>query len=71
MSPLTVRFSDTERYDIYQDGDVVTLIATTGRGSFWSEIPKVKGWIEKRRQFKEKVIELMQANEEPGEISFE
>ena len=68
---LTVRFSEVESYDINTDSEVVLYMATTSTGSFFAYGPVDKDQVKRRKQFKEKVIELMQANELPGEIAFE
>jgi len=65
-----VRFSESERYDINLDCEVVCFVATTSTGSYFSEIPVDSEQSKKRKQFKDKVIELMENGHEPGEISF-
>ena len=68
---LTVRFSETQGYDINLDVEVVQFVATTGTGSYFSTVPYDRTLAVKRRQFQERVKELMQEGQEPGEISFE
>jgi len=68
---LTVRFSESESYDINTDSDVVLYMATTGSGSFFAYGPVDKDQVKRRRQFQEKVAELMGQHLEPGEIEFE
>ncbi len=65
-----MRFSESERYDINLDCEVVRFMATTGLGSYFAEIPLDKTLAAKRRQFRTKAVELMQEGLEPGEISF-
>ena len=67
---LTVRFSESESYDINQDAEVVMYMATTGIGTFFATGPVDKDQVKRRKLFKEKVLELMESNELPGEIEF-
>jgi hypothetical protein len=68
---LTVRFSEIESYDINQDADVILYMATTSNGSFFAYGPSDREQVKRRKQFKEKVIELMQEGLNPGEIEFD
>lgn len=67
---MIVRFSESERYDINLDEQVVMFIATTGKGSYFAEIPVSKDLPEKRKFFQETAIECIQDGIEPGEITF-
>ena len=70
---LTVRFSETQGYDINEDCDVAEFMATTGTGSFWARVlvdnPKILSTARKR--FKERTLEAMQKHETPREINVE
>jgi hypothetical protein len=68
---LTVRFSENEWYDMNTDQEAVTLMATTSGGSFYAMIPSDKFLPARRKQFKEKVAELMQEGFDRGEIEFD
>ncbi len=68
---LIVKFNEFEFYDITRDERMVTYMATTSAGSYFAEAPVDKAQVKRRKQFKEKVIELMQKGLDPGEIEFE
>ena len=64
---LIVRFNEHQYYDVNVDCEVVRFMATTSSGSFWSEI-ELEGPRSLRRdrdEFKQSVIELMQAGQPP------
>ena len=67
---LTVRFSETQGYDINLDCEVVRFIATTGTGSFFADcvIESAKSIREDRSLFKDRVVECMQKGYDGGEI---
>ena len=68
---LTVSFREFESYDINLDCDVVMYMAITSRGSFFATAPVGKDQVRRRKEFKEKVIELMQEGCDPGELVFD
>jgi len=68
---LTVSFHEVESYDINEDREVVMYMATTSIGSYFATAPIDKDQVKRKKQFKEKVLELMGQGLEPGEISFE
>ena len=68
---LIVKFNEFEFYDINRDERMVTYLATTSAGSYFAEAPVDKEQVKRRKQFKEKVIELMQRGLDPGEIEFD
>ena len=67
---LTVRFTETQWYDINDDEEVVRFMAITGKGTFYAQTPLIgsKNLREKRAQFKDDVIEFMQSGYDGGEI---
>ena len=70
---LTVRFSETQGYDINLDCEVIRFYATTGTGSFFADriIDSAKTVRESRNRFKEKVVEYMQEGYNAGEIDLD
>lgn len=69
---LTVRFSENEFYDINLDRDCVTLIATTSDGSFFAPfLPIDKKLPKLRKEFKARVIDLMNEGYVQGEVELE
>jgi hypothetical protein len=68
--PITVRFSESERYDINIDAEVVRMMATTSRGSYHAEVVlDTTGTMrEARRQFKDRVVDRIQQGIAPCEI---
>jgi hypothetical protein len=66
--PLTVRFYETDEYDLYLDEEFVRLMATTSGGTFYSEVPSDSTLGPNRRKFREKVLELMQEGLDRGEV---
>lgn len=73
MSAITVRFQESEFYDINVDRDVVRFMATTGRGSYWTEI-QVEGPRSlrlERDKFKERAVEMIRAGADPCRIEME
>ena len=71
--PVTVRFSEHSRYDIARDAEVVMMMATTDRGSYWAEVPheEGRGMRARRAAFKEGVVECIERGEPPCELHFE
>ena len=67
---LTVRFSESQGYDIHEDCDVASFVATTGYGSFWARVivDSPKHLRTARQRFRERAIEAMRMGEVPGEI---
>ena len=68
---LVVRFSESESYDINSDSEVVLYMATTGKGSYFAYGPLDKDQVNRRKLFKEKVVELMGEGIDPVEIEFD
>jgi len=67
---ILVRYSETERYDPQLDCEVVRLMATTDKGSYHTEVPlkttsSLRG---ARTEFKDKVVEYIQAGKNPCEV---
>lgn len=70
---VTVRFSESESYDIFRDCDVVRFMATTQLGSYWADVP-IEGPMGKRRdreKFKSLAVEYIRAGALPCEIELE
>lgn len=70
---ITVRFSQRERYDINTDADVVTFMATTDKGSYYSEFPMngAASVRSNKEKFKALAVEAIQRGENPREIVLE
>lgn len=68
---LTVSFHEVESYDINEDREVVMYMATTSIGSYFATAPIDKDQVKRKKQFKQKVLELMGQGLDPGEIEFE
>lgn len=70
MTPIIARFSEHHRYDINDDVSKVMFMATTARGSYFSEIVDegAAHLREMRNKFKQYAAECIGANTEPGEI---
>ena len=70
MDTVTVRFSESERYDINIDDDVIMYLATTDKGSYFMEIPieGAKSIRDNRNSFKKTVLELIEEGIEPCQI---
>ena len=67
---IIARFSEHGRYDINIDAPKVVFMATTAKGSYWSEIldegaAKLR---DARARFKQSAAECISAGVEPGEI---
>lgn len=67
---IIARFSEHDRYDINEDRTNVVFMATTAKGSFWSEVPhetaaKLR---EQRLAFKNYAAECISSGAEPCEI---
>lgn len=73
MRPITVRFSEQQSYDINRDCDVVRFMATMSSGSYWSDVPLEgpRSLRRDRQEFKETVVELIQAGQPPCEIQLD
>lgn len=59
---ITVRFQESQRYDIQQDCEVALFMATTSLGSYWAEVP-LEGPRALRRdrdRFKELAVQCIQ-----------
>ncbi len=70
---LTVRFAETEFYDINVDRDVVRFMATTGKGSYWAEVQSEgpRTLRSDRDKFKERAVEMIRAGADPCRIEME
>lgn len=67
---IIARFSEHERYDINVDAPKIIFMATTAKGSYFTEIldegaAKLR---EARAKFKQVAAECISAGIEPGEI---
>ena len=70
---ITVRFQESQRYDINTDSDMTRFMATTSIGSYWSEVPS-EGPISlrlNREKFKQMAVEYIRAGSLPCEIRLE
>lgn len=65
-----MRFSEQQSYDINRDCEVVRFMAMTSSGSFWSDVlAEGAGSLRRaRNEFRETVVELIQAGQSPCEI---
>lgn len=70
---ITVRFQESERYDINQDAYVARFMATTAKGSFWTEvlIEGPRSLRRDRQRFKEQAVEIIRAGADPCWIELE
>lgn len=71
--PLSVRFMESERYDITIDSEVIRFMAITNNGSYTAEVPvygpsSVRKY---RQEFKDWVIECMTKGIPPCEGEFD
>ena len=68
--PVAVRFSEHLRYDVTQDCDVVLMMATTERGSYWMEVPSMGpvGLRQMRQDFKDGVVQCITNGQPPCEL---
>ena len=73
MPAITVRFQESEHYDITLDREVVRFMATTGRGSYWTEIEAEgpRSLRQDRVRFKELAVEMIRAGADPCYIELE
>ena len=73
MTHVAVRFTETERYNVFIDSEVIRLVAITGLGSYSAEIPvdSPKEVRRKRQEFKEYVLECIEGGIEPHEVEIE
>ena len=64
---IIVRFNEHQSYDINVDCDVVRFTATTSSGSYWSDVilEGPRSLRRDRQEFKETVVELIQAGQPP------
>ena len=67
---ITVRFLETQSYDISKDCEVVRLMATTSLGTYYAdvELESPKTLREMRKSFKEAAIEMIQSGQQPCEM---
>lgn len=66
---VIVRFSEIDRYDIFQDADVTMFLATTEKGSYYHEFASEGVSIrDKREKFKAACIEAIQRGQYPGPV---
>jgi hypothetical protein len=70
MNPITVRFSESERYDINIDAEVVRMMATTSLGSYHADVvlDSASTMREARKNFKDRVVDRIQQGIPPCEI---
>lgn len=68
---VNIRFSETERYDPLKDREVVRFMATTEKGSYYTEVPLdgPRSHRRDRQAFKDKVVEYIRAGANPCEVS--
>lgn len=68
-----VRFTEVGRYDINQDCEVTRFVATTSKGSYHVEVPTgtSKDVRENMAKFKEKVMEALESNKDPCEVTLQ
>lgn len=73
LTPLVVRFHEMQGYDINLDSDMVTMMASTNTGTYSCRTPlsKASRLREERKQFKDYVIECMQAGIPPHEAELD
>ena len=67
---VTVRFSESESYDINTDTERVMYLGTTGKGSYYAFGPADKDKLRRRKEFQELVVELIQEGIDPTEVEF-
>lgn len=73
MPAITVRFQESQRYDINADAEVIQFLATTDKGSYWTEL-QVEGPRSLRRdreRFKERALEYIRAGANPCYIELD
>lgn len=70
---VIVRFAEMQNYDINIDAEVVRFMAMTSSGSFWSDVlAEGAGSLRRaRNEFRETVVELIQAGQPPCEIQLD
>lgn len=70
MARFVVRYSEFERYDITKDAEMVRLMATTDKGSYWAEVrADIPGNLRRDKQaFKELVVEYIRTGRHPCEV---
>jgi hypothetical protein len=68
---ITLRWNETERYDVIADAEVCQLQAITSRGTWYADVPLYPGLAESRRKFKARAIECIAAGDEPGPVDME
>lgn len=71
--PIAVRFSESERYDITLDENVVCFMALIDRGCYWAEVPCKDGAGKRalRQEFKERAIEAIRQGYDPCKLEVE
>lgn len=64
---ITLRFQQSERYDINQDCEVTQFMATTSQGSYFTEFEKQTTGMERelKQRFKDRVVDCIQRNQPP------
>ena len=70
---MIVRFSEYEYYNINQDEDWVRFMATTSKGTYFTEVPRESSRIyrENKDKFKQKVMDYLTSNLDPCELNLE
>jgi hypothetical protein len=72
-APLVVRFHELQTYDIFADEEIITLMATTGTGTYSARttIGRASKLREDRSKFKDYVLECMREGVPPHEGEFD
>jgi hypothetical protein len=70
---LTVRFQESQRYDITADAEIIQFLATTEKGSYWTEliVEGPRSLRRDRERFKERAVEYIRAGANPCFIALE
>lgn len=71
--PITVRFSEHQSYDIVRDCFMVRMMATTAQGTYYADTPLegAKSLRERRSEFKDAVVDMIQQDKPPCELLFD
>jgi hypothetical protein len=68
---ITLRWNETERYDVIADAEVCQLQAITSKGTWYADVPLYSGLADNRRKFKQRALECIAAGVEPGPVDME
>ena len=66
-----MRFTETERYDVLSDQQVVRLMCITDTGTYHIEVPADDGLRQRRAEFKQMVLQSIDAGIPPCELELE